>query len=68
MVDFTSDDYTEQFNEYEKHQGYVDAPLPVCDECRCEIHDESYHEVRGIKICHKCLNKGLRWTEDFTGV
>lgn len=29
--------------------------LPICDFCGNHITDDSYHEIRGLNICDRCL-------------
>lgn len=40
---------------YEAERERKMQELPICDFCGNHITDDSYHEIRGLNICDRCL-------------
>lgn len=50
-----TDDPVRDAANYEAERERKMQELPICDCCGDHITDDSYHEIRGLNICDRCL-------------
>lgn len=50
-----TDDPIRDFERHDAEQREWLDKLPKCDFCGDHITDDSYHEIRGLNICDRCL-------------
>lgn len=50
-----TDDPVMDAANYEAERERKMQELPICDFCGEHITDDSYHEIRGLNICDRCL-------------
>lgn len=50
-----TDDPVMDAANYEAERERKMQELPICDFCGNHITDDSYHEIRGLNICDRCL-------------
>lgn len=50
-----TDDPVMDAANYEAERERKMQELPICDFCGDHITDDSYHEIRGLNICDRCL-------------
>ena len=50
-----TDDPVMDAANYEAERAAKMQELPICDFCGNHITDDSYHEIRGLNICDRCL-------------
>lgn len=59
-----TDDPVMDAANYEAERERKMQELPICDFCGDHITDDSYHEIRGLNICDRCLEEHRKNTPE----